>query len=37
MDISLDSSNKDNPKKTHATKHKQKEANKTEKKSKERH
>ena len=37
MDIYPDSSNKDKPKKVQATKHKQKEANKTEKKPKERH
>ena len=37
MDISPDSSNEDKPKKVQATKHKQKEANKTEKRPKERH
>ena len=37
MDISLESSNEDKPKKAQATKHKHKEANKREKKPKERH
>ena len=37
MDIFPDSSNEDKPKKAKTTKHKQKETNKTEKKSKERH
>ena len=37
MNISPNSSNEEKPKKAKATNHKQKEANKTEKKPKERH